>query len=308
MSRVPPPEPVTVIGLGDMGSVLAAAFLASGHRVTVWNRTKSRAERMSAKGATIARTPSDALASSSLGVICLRDHAAWQDVIAAVDRDLLPGLTIVQLSSTTAEEAMQTASWASARGASYLDGVILNTPSAIGVDATICLAGERPAYGRHYSTLAALGRIIFVGAEPEKAARLDACLLTFCYAAFAGFIQGAALAIRTAVDLADYEKAAKAMLETTVVTTGSDAIRQISSMDFCSGDVTLEIAAAPVTGYVRDANCAAGLATDLPEAVAAYFERAVAAGFSGHQQAIIYDVIMHPSDSATASGEHDPAW
>jgi 3-hydroxyisobutyrate dehydrogenase-like beta-hydroxyacid dehydrogenase len=29
--------PVTVIGLGAMGQALAAAFLKSGRRVTVWN-------------------------------------------------------------------------------------------------------------------------------------------------------------------------------------------------------------------------------------------------------------------------------
>ncbi|MER7078809.1 NAD(P)-binding domain-containing protein, partial [Saccharopolyspora kobensis] len=35
---------VSVLGLGDMGTALADALLAAGHRVTVWNRTAARAE------------------------------------------------------------------------------------------------------------------------------------------------------------------------------------------------------------------------------------------------------------------------
>lgn len=32
---------VAVLGLGQMGSALAAAFLKAGHRVTVWNRSEA---------------------------------------------------------------------------------------------------------------------------------------------------------------------------------------------------------------------------------------------------------------------------
>jgi len=35
-------QTVSVIGLGAMGTVLAKAFLANRHRVTVWNRTASK--------------------------------------------------------------------------------------------------------------------------------------------------------------------------------------------------------------------------------------------------------------------------
>ncbi|MER6985206.1 NAD(P)-binding domain-containing protein, partial [Streptomyces carpinensis] len=37
------PTPVSVLGLGPMGTALASAFLAAGHPLTVWNRTPGRA-------------------------------------------------------------------------------------------------------------------------------------------------------------------------------------------------------------------------------------------------------------------------
>ncbi|MFE9591115.1 NAD(P)-binding domain-containing protein [Streptomyces sp. NPDC006294] len=37
--------PVTLLGLGDMGTALARAWLAAGHPLTVWNRTRARDDR-----------------------------------------------------------------------------------------------------------------------------------------------------------------------------------------------------------------------------------------------------------------------
>ncbi|MFD4375859.1 NAD(P)-binding domain-containing protein, partial [Streptomyces sp. NPDC058527] len=52
--------PVTVIGLGSMGSALAAAFLAAGHPTTVWNRTPERAAPRPGGGAPGAAPPAAA--------------------------------------------------------------------------------------------------------------------------------------------------------------------------------------------------------------------------------------------------------
>jgi 3-hydroxyisobutyrate dehydrogenase-like beta-hydroxyacid dehydrogenase len=40
-----------MIGLGPMGQAMVRRFLATGHRVTVWNRTASRADELVAEGA-----------------------------------------------------------------------------------------------------------------------------------------------------------------------------------------------------------------------------------------------------------------
>ena len=46
-----PQTSITVIGLGNMGSALAEAFLKAGYTTTVWNRTPEKADNLVAKGA-----------------------------------------------------------------------------------------------------------------------------------------------------------------------------------------------------------------------------------------------------------------
>jgi glycerol-1-phosphatase len=58
---------VAVVGLGAMGSRLAARLLDAGHAVTVWNRSPAAAAALSGLGATVAATPAEAAAVAALG-------------------------------------------------------------------------------------------------------------------------------------------------------------------------------------------------------------------------------------------------
>ena len=76
-----PPAPVTVLGLGAMGTALSRAFLAAGHPTTVWNRTRGRADPLRAAGAAVAPDVSAAVAASPLVVVCLLDTPAVDAVL-----------------------------------------------------------------------------------------------------------------------------------------------------------------------------------------------------------------------------------
>jgi 3-hydroxyisobutyrate dehydrogenase len=47
------------IGLGRMGYPMTERLLKAGHEVTVWNRTRAKAEPLAVKGAHIADRPGD---------------------------------------------------------------------------------------------------------------------------------------------------------------------------------------------------------------------------------------------------------
>ena len=47
------------IGLGRMGTPMAEKLLGAGHQVSLWNRTRSKAEPLAAKGARLVDRPSD---------------------------------------------------------------------------------------------------------------------------------------------------------------------------------------------------------------------------------------------------------
>ena len=61
---------IGVVGLGRMGAAIAQRLIASGHQVTVWNRTAAKAQALTSAGAKVAATPKE-LASSCEMVIAM---------------------------------------------------------------------------------------------------------------------------------------------------------------------------------------------------------------------------------------------
>jgi len=58
---------VALLGIGTMGSGMAANLLKAGFPLTVYNRTRAKAEPLAAQGATIADTPADAAKGAGRG-------------------------------------------------------------------------------------------------------------------------------------------------------------------------------------------------------------------------------------------------
>ncbi|MFJ5295468.1 NAD(P)-dependent oxidoreductase [Pseudomonas sp. NPDC088368] len=74
---------IAVLGLGAMGSRMAANLLKAGHTVTVWNRSPQAADALIAAGATLAATPRQAAQGASIVLSMVRDDIAsdrvWLD-------------------------------------------------------------------------------------------------------------------------------------------------------------------------------------------------------------------------------------
>ena len=65
-----------VIGLGMMGRAMARNLLRAGHRLTVYNRTRCRAEELQSEGALIAETPAEACRGAAVAPVW-RMTARW---------------------------------------------------------------------------------------------------------------------------------------------------------------------------------------------------------------------------------------
>ena len=61
---------IAFLGLGRMGVGMAARLVGAGHQVTVWNRTKAKAESLLAAGARWAPTPAEATAGADAASPC----------------------------------------------------------------------------------------------------------------------------------------------------------------------------------------------------------------------------------------------
>ncbi|WP_280213239.1 NAD(P)-dependent oxidoreductase [Nocardia cyriacigeorgica] len=189
---MPESTPVTVLGLGSMGSALAAALLAAGHPTTVWNRSPERAAALVASGA-IQRLPiAEAVADNHVIVSCLSTFAATSEALAEAglhDRDL------ITLNSGTPAQARGFAQWATERGARYLGGAIKNVPSAVGdPDTLLYFSGDRAVFDEHAGLLRVFGgEVEFLGAEPDLAALYEAAVGATLLPALLGFLEGAAI-------------------------------------------------------------------------------------------------------------------
>ncbi|MFD8087860.1 NAD(P)-dependent oxidoreductase [Kitasatospora sp. NPDC059722] len=185
--------PVTLLGLGAMGTALARAWLAAGHPLTVWNRGPARAGVLAAEGAVVAASAAEAVAANRLVVVCLLDDAS---VAEALDDADLAGKDVVNLVTGTPAQARARAGWAAGRGARYLDGGIMAVPPMIGVPAAgpyVFYSGSSALFEEHAEVLAVPAGPRYVGADPGHAALHDVALLSAMYGMFAGVAHAFAL-------------------------------------------------------------------------------------------------------------------
>ena len=66
---------VGFIGLGQMGGAIALNLVKAGHSVTVYNRTRAKAEALAPQGAKVAESPADACRRPVAITMLADDHA-----------------------------------------------------------------------------------------------------------------------------------------------------------------------------------------------------------------------------------------
>ncbi|PYL85037.1 MAG: NAD(P)-dependent oxidoreductase, partial [Verrucomicrobia bacterium] len=72
---------ISYLGLGTMGSGMAANLLKVGYELTVWNRSAEKCEPFARKSARIADTPADAVRDVDLIMYILSNDQAVEDVV-----------------------------------------------------------------------------------------------------------------------------------------------------------------------------------------------------------------------------------
>ncbi|MEU5901471.1 NAD(P)-dependent oxidoreductase [Streptomyces venezuelae] len=291
-ATTPATSPVTVIGLGLMGSALAAALLDAGHPTTVWNRSPEKAKPLADRGAQVAATPADALAASDLVLACVLDHDALHAVLGPLAATGgLAGKSLVNLTTGTPEQAEEMARWAASHGADYLDGGIMTTPPGVGSPEMMFLySGSEAVFAAHRDTLAALGDPLHLGTEPGLASLYDAALLGLMWAAFTGWLHGTALVTSRGTSAADFTRVALRWLNGAVSGFVSTYAPQVDAGRYPGDDATVDVQIAAI-GHLIHAAEARGVDNALPELLKATMERAAAAGHGGDSYASVIEVL-----------------
>ena len=161
------------IGLGAMGSPIAANLLAAGHDVTVFNRTRAKADALAAQGAHVAASVSDA-ACIPVVMTMLADDAAAESICLGA-RGLLESLPLggvhVSLSTIGADLSRRLAEAHAARGQHFVAAPVFGRPDAAAARRLVVVAaGKSAAVERVRGPLEDIGRKLFViGEEPPAA-------------------------------------------------------------------------------------------------------------------------------------------
>src|SRR3569833_659857 len=136
---------IAVLGLGRMGSGMAARLLATGHTVTVYNRTAARAEPLVRAGARLARTPREAALGAEAVISMAADDAAsraiWLGADGALAADLAPGVFVVECSTLSHGWVLELSAAAAAKKLRYIDAPVTGMPSAAAAGSLTLLVG-----------------------------------------------------------------------------------------------------------------------------------------------------------------------
>jgi 3-hydroxyisobutyrate dehydrogenase len=139
---------IGLVGAGIMGSAMARNWLADGHRVTVWNRTRSKAEALAGEGAIVAETAVEAADGCDYLVTMVADGDAVREVIEQSD-GLLDALgpegVWLQMSTIGVDDIEWCLQQATSHGIDLVDAPVLGTKQPAETGELTVLAGADEA-------------------------------------------------------------------------------------------------------------------------------------------------------------------
>jgi 3-hydroxyisobutyrate dehydrogenase-like beta-hydroxyacid dehydrogenase len=153
------------VGLGVMGSSVTRRLLAAGHTVTVWNRTRAKAEPLLEAGAQWADSPREVAERSEIVFTMVTNTDAVQAVTDGPDgilAGLESGKVYVDMSTASPANTRALAEKVAAVGAQMLDAPVSGT--SITVDegkASVMVGGDEDAFERVKPVFEAIGPRVF---------------------------------------------------------------------------------------------------------------------------------------------------
>jgi 3-hydroxyisobutyrate dehydrogenase-like beta-hydroxyacid dehydrogenase len=164
------------VGLGSMGLPMATNLLAGGHRVTVWNRTRSKAEPLAAKGAAIALRAGEAVKPGGILVSMLADDAALEELVAGDDalaERLGQGGIHISMSTVAPATTRELADVHRRAGSTLVAAPVFGRPDAAAAKRLwICVSGPASAKAAAQPVLEALGQRVYDFGEVTEAANV----------------------------------------------------------------------------------------------------------------------------------------
>ena len=174
---------IAFCGLGRMGTPMATRLMEAGHELRVWNRDRSKAEPLSAKGATVAASPREAAQGCEVLITMLADPAALEEVVFGKDglaEALTTDMTLLEMSTVGPETVHKLVERLKGR-ATVLDAPVRGSiPQATSGQLRILVGGSAETFAKVAPVLSVMGQPALMGEAGAGAAvklLLNAALL-----------------------------------------------------------------------------------------------------------------------------------
>jgi 3-hydroxyisobutyrate dehydrogenase len=285
---------IAFLGLGLMGSGMAARLVAAGHAVTVYNRTASRAEPLQRLGARVADSPRAAAQNADVIIGMTADDDSskymWQGEAGALSAANAPDALAIECSTLSHDWVLDLARQVRARGFRYVDAPVTGLPDSAAAGTLTLLVGADPAdLDAARPVFASLAtRVLHFGAVGQGTVyKLMVNLLGAVQIASAA--EGMALASAASLDL---------KLVADAIGSGQAASPQVvrNVRRFVSGDHTGTVNFTPAL-RLKDIEYALRLARKLGapqafgEVAAGLYRRLCEAGFARDNESRIIDLL-----------------
>jgi 3-hydroxyisobutyrate dehydrogenase-like beta-hydroxyacid dehydrogenase len=158
------------IGLGSMGSAMAANLVKAGHDVFVWNRSPEAARAI--VGATPVATPAEAFSGEAVLTMLADDAAVREVILGSGALDAAPkSLVHVMMATISVALVDELVAAHEAAGLAYVAAPVFGRPpAAAAAQLNIVAAGDPAAIARVQPLLDVLGTKTWpLGREPQRA-------------------------------------------------------------------------------------------------------------------------------------------
>ncbi|MEL7082951.1 MAG: NAD(P)-dependent oxidoreductase [Cyanobacteria bacterium J06597_1] len=279
-----------LIGTGLMGFPMAMQLLKAGLTLSVFNRTREKAQPLIEHGATISSTPGDVLAAADCVLLMLTDTAAIRSIILSEDaRPHLAHRTIIQMGTITPSESRILAEEIQAVGGEYLEAPVLGSIPQVKDGSLIVMVGATEQQFADWRSL-----LQVFGPEPTLVGPVGTAMalklamnqliagLTNAFALSLGFVQRQGVDTDTFMDVVresalyapTFDKKLSRMLD-----------RNFDNPNFPSKHLAKDIGL-----FLQEAkDC--DLMTDSLSGVQSVVERAISLGLSNADYSALYEAV-----------------
>ena len=155
-------QKVALFGLGTMGGGMASRLAQAGYPLTVWNRTRERAESFAAQGARVADSPRDAATDADVIIAMVADDKASREVWLGEQGALAnarPGTVIIESSTLTPGWIRELAQIVQQQKCEFIDAPVTGSrPQAASGELLFLVGGEAATLEKVRGVLDAMGR------------------------------------------------------------------------------------------------------------------------------------------------------